>query len=117
MAYFNTSHVLCTLDGTPGASSFTLHDLGDNQMVSRLSKAQLQYMTQPASASLAAFYSMATGGGQGTGDIQSAFDVPAVGSNFFPLRQTARLHRLKFNFTGLCRVVSYDAPLQPAGMR
>lgn len=117
MAYFNSSHVLVTLDGTPGASSFTLHDVGDNERVTRLTRAQLQYMTAPTSASLSAFYTMATGAAQGVGDSQSAYDVPASGGNFFPLRQTARWHRLKFNFTGLCRVVSYDAPLYPTGTR
>ena len=117
VAYFDTSHVLRTLDGTPGASSFTLHDLGDNAIVTRLSRAGLQYMIKPDTASLSAFYSMATGAGVNTGDSQSAYDVPSNGDNFFPLRQTARWHRLKFNFTGNCRVVAYDAPLQPAGVR
>ena len=117
MAYFNTSHQLCTLDGTPGTSSFTLQDIGDNEMVTRLTRAHLQYVTAPTTASMAAFYTMAIGQNQNTGLTESAFDVPADGSNFFPLRQTARWHRLKFNFTGNCKVAAYSAPLQPAGIR
>jgi hypothetical protein len=117
MAYFDTSHQLRTMDGTPDASSFTLHDIGDNEMVTRLTRAQLQYVTTPQTASMAAFYTMAIGLNQNTGLVESAFDVPSSGSNFFPLRQTARWHRLKFNFTGDCEVASYNAPLQPAGIR
>lgn len=117
LAIFDSSHVLQTLNGSPGASSFTLHDIGDDSMVSRLTRARLRYMTKPTTASLSAFSSMATGVSVTTGDMQSAYDVPANGDNSFPLRQTARWHRLKFNFTGPCRVVGYDVPLIPAGNR
>lgn len=116
-AVFNSSHVLSTLDGTPGASSFTLHDIGDDDQVSRLNEARLQYMTQPTSASMSAFGSMATGGVPTAGASQSAYDVPANGLNRFPLRQTARWHRLQFNFTGPCRVNAYRVPISPAGKR
>jgi hypothetical protein len=114
---FNTSHVLCLLSGTPGSSSITLHDVGDDTSVSHLTKAVLRYMTQPSSASVSAFSSMATGGSLTTGPVQSAYDIPANGSNQFPLRQTGRWHRLKFNFTGNTQVVGYDAPLNQAGRR
>jgi hypothetical protein len=117
MAVFNTSHVLCTLTGTPTSSSFTLHDIGDDAQVSRCTEARLRYMTQPSSASISAFYSMATGITVGTGPVQSAYDVPANGANVFPIRQTARWHRMKFNFTGNCKVVGYQVSLNPAGKR
>lgn len=117
MSVFTTSHVLSLLNGTPGSSSFTLHYLGDDSQVSRISEARLRYMNQPSSASISAFYSMATGGPVSTGDIQSAYDVPANGDNRFTLRQTARWHRLKFSFTGTTKVVGYDVPLIPMGRR
>jgi hypothetical protein len=117
VAIFNSSHVLQTLDGTPGASSFTLHDIGDDSEISRLTEARLRYMQQPSSASLAAFYSMATGGSVTTGPTQSAYDVPSNGSNVFPIRQTGRWHRLKFNFTGDCKVIGYRVKQSSAGKR
>ena len=117
LAVFNTSHILSLMTGSPGSSSFTLGDIGDDSIVSRLSEATLRYKTTPISASIDGFYTMATGLGQTTGLNQSAFDVPAVGLNKFTIRQTARWHRLKFNFTGDCRVIGYDVPLIPAGKR
>ena len=125
VAVFDSSHVLSTLDGTPGSTSFTLHDFGDDNVVSRLcvnenktaEPVRLQYMTQPSSSSIDAFYSMATGGTPSTGMSQSAYDVPANGGNAFFVRQSARWHRLKFNFTGLCRVSGYKIPLSQAGDR
>ena len=117
IAVFNSSHVLSTLDGTPSPSDFTLHDIGDDEVVTHLTQARLQYMTTPASASMSAFSTMATGLNTSAGDMQSAHDIPSNGSNVFPLRQTARWHRLKFNFTGNVKVVSYNVPLKQAGNR
>jgi hypothetical protein len=117
MSVFTSSHILSALDATPGSSNFTLYDIGDDNMVGRLTGAKLQYMTPPSSASMNAFSSMATGMSVTAGDLQSAYDVPANGSNSFPLRQTAKWHRLKFNFTGNVRVTGYDVPLTPAGRR
>lgn len=117
MAVFNTSHELATLSGSPAASDFTLHDIGDDDKVTRLTEARLRYMTQPDSASMSAFSSMATGGGVTSGALQTAHDTPSDGNNRFPLRQTARWHRLKFSFTGNCEVGGYRVPLQEAGKR
>lgn len=117
VAVFNTSHVLSTLDGAPENCDFTLHDIGDDDVVTSLTLATLQYMSSPTSALLSAFGSMATGLTVNSGDIQNAYDVPAVGLNRFPLRQTARWHRLKFSFTGPVKVTGYNVPLKTAGVR
>jgi hypothetical protein len=117
LSVFTSSHVLSTLDGTPASSSFTLHDIGDDDTVTRLKSARLQYMDAPSSAAMSAFSSMATGGLVTAGATQSAYDVPANGSNAFPLRQTARWHRLMFSFTGSTRVSRYRVPLETAGIR
>jgi hypothetical protein len=114
---FTSSNILSTLDGTPDPSSFTLHDIGDDSMVSSVTDARLRYMTTPTAATVSGFYTMATGLTQTTGMMQSAYDVPANGSNIFNLRQTARWHRLKFSFTGAPKVTGYDVPLIPAGTR
>jgi hypothetical protein len=117
MAVFTTSHVLSLLTGSTTSSSFTLHDIGDDTAVTRCTEARLRYMTQPTTASLSAFYSMATSLNVTTGPTQSAYDVPSNGSNVFPVRQTGRWHRMQFNFTGLPKVVAYQISLSPAGKR
>lgn len=125
IAVFDSSHILSTIDGTPGDTSFTLHDVGDDNIVSKVcvndrkeaEPIRLRYMTTPSSASIDAFYSMATGLTVTTGVTQSASDVPANGSNAFTIRQTARWHRLKFNFTGLCRISGYNVPISESGKR
>lgn len=117
LSVFDSSHVLSALDSVPAASSFTLFDMGDESLVSRLTTARLRYMATPTTASMNAFSSMATGLTVTAGDMQNAYDIPANGSNTFPLRQTARFHRLKFNFTGSPKVAGYDVPLMPAGLR
>lgn len=117
LAVFNTSHVLSLMNGDPTSSSFTLHDIGDDAVVSRVSEVYLRYMIQPTSASISAFYSMATGGGVNVGPVQSASDVPAAGGNRFTVRQTGRWHRLQFSFMGDCRVTGYDAQPIPMGRR
>jgi hypothetical protein len=117
LSVFTSAHILSALDATPGSSSFTLSDIGDDNTVGRLTGAKLQYMTTPTSASMNAFSSMATGLTVTAGDLQNAYDIPATGFNSFPLRQTAKWHRLKFNFTGNVRVAAYDVPLTPAGKR
>ena len=118
LAYFDTSHVLQLMTGTPGSSYFTLHDIGDDTLVSRLEEVTLRYMTTPTTASISAFSSMATGGVPSVGPTQSAYDVPANGKNKFQLRQTARWHRTQYNFTGPCEVVGYGVTgIRPAGKR
>lgn len=117
LAVFDSAHTLSTMDGVPTASSFTLHDIGDDDQVTRLTQATLRYMTQPASSSVSAFYNMATGIGVSSGPMQGSYDSPGDGSNRFPLRQTARWHRLKFNFTGAVEVSGYRVALTPAGKR
>jgi len=117
LAIFSTSHVLSLMNGTPTASSFTLHDVGDDNQVSRLTEVVLRYMVEPDSSTCSAFSSMATGGGLTTGPTQNAYDVPANGSNRFPMRQTGRWHRLQFSFTGNCKTTGYLPNLVPAGRR
>jgi hypothetical protein len=116
-AVFTTSHVLSLLNGTPTASSFTLHYIGDDTAVSRLTGFTLRYMTQPTLATLSAFSTMATGGSNTTGPVQAAYDIPGNGSNKFQLRQTGRWHRLQSSFTGTCKVVGYEPELAPMGRR
>jgi hypothetical protein len=118
ISYFNTSHTMQLLNGTPGASYMTLDDMGDDETVTRLTQCSLRYAVRPSTATVTAYYSMATGATPSTGLTISAYDVPAAADNKFKLRQTARFHRLQFNFTGSCSVTGYNVDrLQPAGGR
>lgn len=118
LAFYDTAHTLYLLNGTPGSSYFVSNDIGNDSAVSKLIEVSLRYMTAPTTASTSAYYSMATGGNPSVGLTQSAYDVPANGSNKFKFRQTARFHRIQFNFTGAVKVVGYEATkLMPAGTR
>lgn len=120
MAYFDTTNTLRILSGAPSDSSFTLHDIGDDDVVSLFSEVDLRYMTTPTSANISLFYSMATGGVPLIGPTQSAYDLPGIGLNKFKFKQTARWHRSQFNFTGACRVSGYQIPaggIKPMGQR
>jgi hypothetical protein len=117
LAVFNSSHVLAPLSGAPAASSLTLHDIGDDDAVTRFRHARLQYMTQPTSAVMSAFSSMATGGFVTAGAVQNAHDVPSNADNGFYLRQTARWHRFLLSFTGSPRISKYRVEIDAAGRR
>ena len=117
-AFFDSSHILNTINGTPVSAYMTLHDIGDDKIVTSLTEARLQYMVAPTSSSLSAYSHMATSNSLTSlpGSFTS-YDVPGNGKNIFPLRQSGRWHRLVFSFTGLVKVVGYDVPLKQAGNR
>jgi hypothetical protein len=117
LAIFNTSHVLSTMTGEPSYSSFTLHDIGDDVQVSRCTGVLLRYMSLPTASWITPSSTMATAMTQRAGTFHNAYDVPSNGLNKFPVRQTARWHRMTLNFTGNCKVSAYQIDLQPAGKR
>lgn len=117
MAVFNTSHKLLTLSGTGEDSSFTLHDIGDDSQVSFLSKSALRYMQTPTTAAVDHTKSMALGIAFASAGSKSAYDDPSGGKNVFPLRATARWHRLVFSFTGSVKVSGYDVAASKVGRR
>jgi len=117
LAVFDTSRVLSLMNASAVSSSFTLHEIGDEAQVTRLTEATLRYELAPTSASCQAYSSMSTGSGVSTGDMQSAHDAPSSSLNRFPLRNNGRFHRLKFSFTGNVKVSGYRPKLLPAGAR
>lgn len=117
VAVFDSAHTMQLLNGTPGTSYFVPNDIGDDTQVTRLTSVTLRYMQTPASATLNGYTSMATGGTPDAGTTQSAFDVPSNGLNRFPLRQTARFHRVQINLVGAAKVVGLQSELAPAGVR
>jgi hypothetical protein len=95
-------------------------DFGQPMRSSRVTEAFLEYAIRPTTAQCSTFGSFALGGIEVNGPAnQTAYDE--IGSNGTPgrftLRQHARYHRMKFSFTGPCRVTGYAAKVTEAGGR
>jgi hypothetical protein len=118
VALFDNTHTMYTLNGTPSPWYYTLDDFGDDDTVTRLTQCSIRYGTRPTTATVTAYYSMATGATPSTNFTISAYDIPSSADNKFKFRQTARFHRLQFNGTGNCSVAGYSVDkLAPAGNR
>lgn len=123
MSVFDTAHVLSPLEGSDHSSTFTLHDIGDDDAVTRLTEVALRFEAQPdptlggGSVTLYPSASMSTGVAFTPGNSFNAADVPGGGVNRFQLRQTARFHRLQFAWFGDARISGYRVSLLPAGRR
>jgi len=117
LAVINSSHKLATLTGTPGASWFITEDFGDEERASHLMQMRLRYETVPSSAT-ATGYTLDEAGDSATliGAV-SASDTPAGAMNKFDMRQCAKFHRVRFDFTGNVRVIGKQPKLIPAGER
>jgi hypothetical protein len=117
MAVFDTSHVLKTLTGTPGTSTFTTEDFGDEFGETFMDEIRIRYATVPTTAS-ATGYTLDEAADSADANLSLASsDVPAMARNKFDLRQCGRFHRVQFTFTGQCRVIGKQPRLQPAGGR
>jgi hypothetical protein len=117
LAAFDSSHILSSIDGDPVSGYFTLHDIGNDSVVTHLSTVTLQYAETPTTASVDPYTFMAQGLPVVGGINVIAYDLPGAGKNKFQLRKTANWHRLFFLFTGRVKVVAYDVPLKTAGTR
>lgn len=117
IAVFNSSHVLQTLTGTPGSSYFITNDFGDEFSESFMDEVRLRYALTPTTASATGYTLDEAADAADTQATESSYDEPADALNKFDLRQSARFHRVQFNFTGGVRVLGYQPKLQPAGGR
>ena len=117
LAVINGSHKLATLTGTPGASWFVTEDFGVEDRASHLTQMRLRYETVPSSA-FATGYTLDEAGDAATliGAV-TANDTPSGAMNKFDLRQCAKFHRVRFDFTGNVRVIGKQPKLIPAGER
>jgi hypothetical protein len=93
-AIFNTSHKVNTLSGTPGASSFTLSDIGNDNDIVTVRRARPRYLTAPSSATLQNSYKMLSGESF-TNDATTSLDTGK-----FDFIRSARWHRLSHSATG-----------------
>lgn len=104
-AIFNSSHKVATLTGTPGSSSFTMAELGDDNDVMLLRRARPRYLTAPSSATLSNAYKMLSG------DSYTNGATTTLASGKFDLLRSARWHRLTHNASGAMEIPHADAML------
>lgn len=117
IAIFDSANTLKTLTGTPGASSFTTEDFGDEFTESFMDEIRLRYATVPTTAQAVGYTLDEAADSADIQLTQASSDIPASAKNKFDLRQCGRFHRVKFNFTGPCRVVGKQPRIQSAGGR
>ena len=110
-AIFNASHQLRTLTGVSDSSSLTTGDFGDDDRYSLLRRVRPRYADAPDSASMTAYYKQDAGDAVTTGETVDANDGK------FDVLQSARWHRVKFEFTGDVETTGYTADLVPEGER
>jgi hypothetical protein len=111
MTVFDSSHQLSTLNGIAGASSMTLFDVGDDQIVSRLSRLRVGYQQAPTSATVSGQIRMS----RGEGGVNGGSGTYANGK--FDIRQSGRFHRLTVNAVGSWVAAAVDFDFLMAGNR
>lgn len=106
---FNTAHTLNVLNGVSVSSDLTSGNLGQDGIMSLLSRVRPRYLRSPASAAMTNYYTDDAGG-----TFTQDSTVSAVSARFDVLR-TARWHRIKASFTGDVEIVGADISLQEDG--
>lgn len=114
---FNGSNDFVTLTGPPGPSSFTTEDIGLDDQETRLNEMRLRYQIAPATAQATGYTLDEAGDTASTVATIASSDSPFVTMNKFDLRQRAKFHRVKFDFTGTTRVIGKQPTILPAGGR
>lgn len=100
----NDSHVLQTLTGTPGSSSMTLGDVGDDRAYTTLSSVRPRYMSYPSTGFMTNFYREWLGG-----PLTQDQTVELSAHAKYDAMRAARWHRVKFDHTGLWEANQIDA--------
>jgi len=108
-AVFNTSHYLQTLNGTPGSSSITTGDIGDDDVETLVRRVKPRYLTAPSTASMVNYYR------QNLGDSLTTDATTSQASSRFDVLREARWHRFRFDFTGSMEMTLLDYDLVPSG--
>lgn len=110
-AIFNSSHVLQTLTGASSACSLTTGDVGDDDAYTLLRRVRPRYSTAPTTASVTNYHKADAGDALTLGDTMDADDGK------FDVLQSARWHRVKFDWTGDVEVSGMNADMQREGER
>lgn len=93
-SYIDTSHVLRTLTGTPGASQVTLGDLGNDEEFFTLLRVKPRFLTSPTTGQMTNYYK------NNEGDSYTQDATTDISSSRFDVIRSARWHKLSFDFTG-----------------
>lgn len=108
-AVFNTSHLVKTLTGPAGSTSFTTGDLGDAQQVTTATRIVPIFLTAPTTATLTNSYRMRTG------DNLTTDTTTDLSSGKFDVLRDARWHRLQMNFTGDWEMAGFSPEWERSG--
>lgn len=93
-AIFNTSHKLCTMNGTPTTSSYTTGDIGDDNVESLLQFVKPRFTTAPTSGTQTNYYR------QNMGDALTSDATIALSNARFDVLREARWHRVLHSLNG-----------------
>jgi hypothetical protein len=110
-AVFETDHILKTLSGAAGASSFTTGDYGDDDQESSCSAVKLRFTESPTSATCTGYVK------DDLGTVVTSSSSASRDDGKFDLRQTDQWHRFAFSLTGPCEFTAIGPSLTPAGSR
>jgi hypothetical protein len=91
---FNTSHRLYTLTGSGGVATLTTHHIGDDDLITNVSRVTPRWITKPDDGSMVNYYWMSSGETAITGTTVT------MGSGRFDLLRSAGWHKFDFTFTG-----------------
>jgi hypothetical protein len=109
-AFFDAAHVLKSLSGTPGASSLTSGDMGDDAAYTLLQRITPHFITDPPTATLT-HYGRATSGAS----LSSYGPVSINAARRFDLLKSARFHRVKLDCTGAMEITRLRPQLASSG--
>lgn len=111
MAGFDAENRLVSFSGTPGASSLTTGDYGDEQLHTMCDRLTLRLKKAPASA-VATGFTKDDGGAE---VLQASKAIRDDGA--FDMRQRGRWHRFKVDFVGDYALIGVEPRLKQAGFR
>lgn len=111
MTVFTSAHQLSTMTGSAGSSSFTLFDVGDDAIVSRLRRLRVGYQQDPTTATVTGSTRMSRGG------TLTPAGSGSYSAGKFDIRQSGRFHRLTVGQTGNWVAAAVDFDFLPAGQR
>ena len=108
-AFFDTSHILKTLDGAPVSGSITTGDLGDDSIFTCVSRIRPRFVTYPASSSLTNYYRNILGSsltvGAGATLVNGKYDF----------EREARWHRFLMQFNGATEISGFTVSAEVGG--
>lgn len=109
-AVFNTSNVLCTLDGDTASSRLVVEGIGQDGAMTLIKRIRNRYLTQPATATLTNAYS------DQLGSTYTEDTTTTESSGKFDFLRTARWHKIKLETTGNFEMTGADVTTGNAGM-